>query len=230
MELASKRITGFLYLDREGFLYFNTTDGSSFQYTYPVDAVHDLEIVNMEMLVSELTTFIQTNTVTPTHMAILLSPAILFEKTLPLQNENPQTTDTSDIIARFVDSVPFEAVSFIKFSTAQGINVIAANTDFFSSIKQVFEKQGFAITRVFPVVVFGEELSSGINIDIANRILNKIDDMKQYNLLQQQQVIFPSEKKVPSVVEKKSKNNLYILGGVFFVLVLILVGMLLFRK
>jgi hypothetical protein len=126
--------------------------------------------------------------------------------------------------------VPFESVSFIKYTTDTGTQIIAANTDFFSSIKQAFEKHGFAITKVFPIEVFGEDISNGINIDTAVKILGKVDSMKQYNLLQQHEVILPVEKKSQNIPEKKSQSHLYILIGVFTVLGVLLAVMLLLQK
>lgn len=226
MELA-KRITGVIYLERNNFVYFDMSVGGAITYQYPAEVISDLEVLSEDLLIEQVGQLLQTNNITPTQAVIFLSPSLLFEKKLPLPNQAAENQETAE---KFIETVPFEAVSSTKFSLPDGVQVIAANENFYSSIKTAFEKQGFQILSVFPADVFQEDLSVGIQIELAGRLLGKIENMKQYNLLEQKEVILP-EKKTPSLTpEKKSKNRLYILGGVFGGLVLVLIVMLLLQK
>lgn len=226
MEL-SKRIPVVLYLDRDRCIYLDSSTGMTLQYIYSTGEVSDLEVINQELLRNNIATFIQANKVVPTQLVIVLSSSLLFEKKIPISAEN---TGKNDPVQQFVDTVPFESVSFTKYTTVDATQVIAASTDFFSAMKQAFEKQGFTVTYVFPVHIFAEDLSAGITAQIAQRIIAKIDSVKQYNLLRSQQEKQVTEKKEPPISQKQSKNRLYILIVVFASLLIVLVVVYVMNK
>lgn len=222
---TTKRVTGVLYLDRTNFIYIDTSVGGLVQFQYPLEVISDLEVLHEDELFNQVSTLIQTNKISPTQVVIILATGLLFEKKIPVQTD---PLENGKIIEKFIETVPFESVSFTKLPVTDGIQVMAANTNFFTSMKDAFQRQGFQIMSVFPIDVFQEDITNGIQVDSAVRILGKVDSLKQYNLLQKDDVILPSEKKTEMMPQdKKSKNRLYIMGGIFLGLILILVIMLL---
>jgi hypothetical protein len=225
-----KKLTGVLYLDRDSFTYFDSLIGGSVSYQYQPEVISDLEVLNEEILYQHIASLVQDNKLTPTQLVILLSPSLMFEKKIP--PSQPGEASEADVIQKFVETVPFESVSFTKIVLADGIQVIAGNTNFFMAMKQGFEKQGFIVPHVFPVEVFAENVANGVTMESVVKILAKVDAMKQYDLLQdQKKVILPTEKKMEIIPhEKKSQNRVYLLGGLFIILVGILIVMLILRK
>lgn len=225
MELT-KRISGVLYAERNNFIYIDCMSGGSAQYKYPTDVVSDLEILNEESFIDQIGRLVQDNKISPTQLIIVLAPSLLFGKKFPLPTQDGGEMEK---IQKFIDTVPFESVSYTKYTMTDGIQVIAANVNFFEAIKQAFEKQGFIARYVFPANILEEDMSEGINVDSAKHIVGNIEKIKQYNLLGQPQITQPIEKKEPAPIGK-SKNSLYVLGGVFVVLFIILVAMIILQK
>lgn len=76
--LANKKF-GILYLDRNGFTYYSQSN-SPISFTYPASSIKELDVVNEQILIDEIVSFIISNKISPIILMMVLSPEILYEK------------------------------------------------------------------------------------------------------------------------------------------------------
>lgn len=76
--LANKKF-GIVYLDRNGFTYYSQSN-SPISFTYPASSIKELDVVNEQILIDEIVSFIISNKISPIILMMVLSPEILYEK------------------------------------------------------------------------------------------------------------------------------------------------------
>src|SRR5262249_10825921 len=130
----------------------------------------------------------------------------------------------------FIEHVPFDNVVSKTMPLKNGVKVIATNKDFYETIAIAFEHLGFTVESVLPGLVVGNGLSLRPVLDpsMANVILQKVNTLKQYNLLNQQvyQPLLRQETGEVDEVEiesqkpkKASRKSIYALAGIAPVLI-----------
>lgn len=228
MEKATKKEAALIYIDRNSLTYYRDAIGTLLVFPYPQEIIRDLDVLSEDALKSQLKAFITANKIPAANISIILAEGVVFEKVVQLQNKNtPLTSEEKDeTIQRFIDTVPFESVAYTKVPSEKDIKVIAANSDFFTTIMQAFEQEKFSVTTVLPASVFGKEISfaGGINQTVAKTAFQKADTLKQYNLLVKREggIVIPQAHQI--LQDKQTdKKRLFLLVGVFIFLIIVLV-------
>jgi len=216
-----------VYLERNGFDFYENTLSAIIKYTFAQEIVKDLEIINKEQLTQQLENFITTNNLPPATVVIILGPTVLFEKDIP---KNPSEATTAQEkpkddweIQKYLDTIPFEHVSSKTYLLDNGTHVIATNRDLYDYIIHAFENHGSVIETVIPAFILGEKSGNGLNDELIGVVLDNIASIKQDSLIIHQEqaihAIDTSEKQFLSL--KPTHKREFILIGVFGILFII---------
>lgn len=237
-----------IFVYRGGFDYFMSGSAASVKFAFDPACVRDLEVLNIPQLEAAIAAFVASNKLVPSHCAIILSDSVLFIKDLQKPVETvvpkikgkvqvPQVVETQqvpkltldDMAQKFVDTVPFEDVASMQLPIPSGIKVLAVNRELYMSIKMGFEKSGFFIENVTPLIALGKEMYPE-GTDTVKKALAKFDMTKAHSFLTAKPFILskPQEKSDFVPDGKKSNTRLFVMLGVFGVLFLIL-GILLWQ-
>jgi hypothetical protein len=209
-----------VYLEGNRAILYGNTLPAMQQIDFPADVVKDLDVLNTENLYALIQTTIETYQLLPAPVTIVLSPLVTFEKDLseiPLEQREKEAE-------KFLDQVPFQNVLPYQFISSQKAKIIAANKDFILAIKTGFEKRTFMVNTVASFSTLQEVMPElAENLDL-NLLLVKIDTIKQYNMLHEHMPpIHSSPIQTEPGKEKPDKKRLYMLIGVFGILILILI-------
>ncbi len=208
----SKKPTGVFYVDGNRAFFYEQSLSSPLSTAIPPDAVSNLEVINKKKLDLVIQSFVATNKLLPKNIVILLSTQVTFDRDF-----TQSSIEMAKNIDEFLELVPFEDTISKKSVFSGRTKVVAANREFCEAIKAGFQKTGFVVTGVFPLSLFLEimpQLQS--NLDLA-LVLSKIPEMKDFNLLPVVEASVNAPQK-----EKPSKTRLYVLGGVFGLLIIVL--------
>lgn len=77
--MLSNKKYGILYLDRNGFTYYNHNN-TPISFTYPASSIKELDVINEQLLIDETEQFILSNKISPVILMIVLSSEFLYEK------------------------------------------------------------------------------------------------------------------------------------------------------
>lgn len=222
----NKHQQAFLYLDRNGFIFFET-GGNPLTFQFPENCVKDLEIINQEELVNQIKIFSEQNVLIPANITIILSPSVVFEKDFQTQEESHD-----EEMQKFLDAVPFELIASKNIYSENGVRIVAANKTLYEEIGASFIKLGSVLDSVIPYEALGENIGllNDLNVQNAEIVLKKVDTVKQMSFL----IDNPATQKSSSMqatkdnkkVVKSNPMRLYVMAGVFVVLLLILGFML----
>ncbi|HUQ84937.1 MAG TPA: hypothetical protein VM077_01310 [Candidatus Limnocylindrales bacterium] len=158
----------------------------------------------------------------------------------PILSSSEDQEKQKEDVKSFIDHIPFENVATRNFPLRNGTKVLAVNKDFYIAVKNAFEKVGFKVSAVYPGVVFQNNIGSKPVMDIisANIIFQQADMVRENNLLKEDKTFQPVVEKVDNdkgekkdfVVQdfddkpgKKSNKRLFMMIGIFAVLIIILV-------
>ncbi|HSX09691.1 MAG TPA: hypothetical protein VLF93_06050 [Candidatus Saccharimonadales bacterium] len=234
--------TNIIYLQKDKFQFFSSGDGKIYEFRFVPEVIRDLDVINIEMLENLIKVFVTNGKIAPSNLVIVLSENAYFSKDFvpPPAQKAPVThqTVTRELLQNqaeeFVEHVPFDNVVSKMIPLKEGFKVIATNKDFYESIAIAFEHLSFKVEAIVPGVVLGNGLSLRPVLDssMAGVILQKINTVKQYDLLNQQ-VFQPQVKQETEEVDevevernqvkKQSKKRLFGLVGVFASLLIVLV-------
>lgn len=237
---------GVIYLEKSSLDYYAEGMQAIPKLAFPADVIRDIEVIDVVKLDQAVKAFITTNKLLPASLTIVLANTIVFtkdilkppvakpaDKTAPKLSPEEQAKkveeDEKNSVAaqteRFLETVPFSEVSSVSLPIQNGVKVIAGNKELYTYIKRAFEKYGFSVDAVTSLWVFGAA-GSPVDQTIARRLLAKIDLARQHNMLA---VKPPAAAKQTSFVkqtdQKESKTKLYVMLGVFGLLVIILIVM-----
>ena len=117
--------TAIIFLDRNGFLVYTNSQHKVFQFNFPTDVVRDLEVINSDLLNSQIAAFFKQTGLKPFQGAIFLSDNLLFEK----QVQDLQDKE-ADELKIFLDNLPFERVGKIEYLGEKTL-FVATNSDLY---------------------------------------------------------------------------------------------------
>lgn len=227
-----KKQFGIIYIERNGFSYYSQGINQS-TFSFPQDAVHEIEVTNEDALTKAITEFISANKFPSATAVIILSADILYEKEIPDQLLTPEKPDNSPSEERmrkiqvFTDTVPFEEIGSKSYKIDKGIKVIATNKHLYMLVKSAFVKQGFFIDTVIPITMIGKDLmpNLGMTQDVANKLFSKFELFRQNNFLEESPVELGGTA-IPvrgiQMTTKVTSKREFALIGVFGCLLLIL--------
>lgn len=194
---------------------------SSLQLSIPWEIAHDGEIMDKEKFTALFQTFLQTNSISQTSVAIVLSPQMTFEKNLSQGESSNQPIDAQG----FIESIPFENVIMIRITLDKTDYIVATNKDIVDLYKNILTAQHCTVILAVPETIFQQfipQLQESPDLQI---MLEKLDIMHEYSFLKNENLQLQSTGQ-----QLKSKQNplrLIVLTGVFIILIIIISIMLL---
>ncbi len=222
-----------IFIQKDKFQFFSPVTGKVFEFRFASEMVRDLDVINAELLESQIKVFVTNGKISPGNLIFALAENAYFAKDFvqpaPVKGTASQPAVNPEIFQKqadeFIEHVPFDNVVSKTIPLKDGIKVVATNKDFYEAVAISFEHLGFTIESVLPGLVLGNGLSQRPVMDppMANLILQKVNTLRQYNLLNQQ-VYTPLVKQETEEVDeveieskdpkKANKKSIYALIGI----------------
>ena len=167
-------------VDRDKLSMCDTRSAATPVFTFPPGSVRDLEVINHDLLASELKKFITGNNIAPGQVIFLLSPNIYYDKDLPNLSDSERESESQ----KFLDTIPFASVSSRMFHLGNNYQIVAINRDYYESLRGLFEQLGFSVMAAVPnFVVNSFGVKDNFDIEACRLILKKSDFILQNNFL-----------------------------------------------
>jgi len=197
--------------------------------SFPEGAVRDVDVVNQESLTKSVTSFIQTNNLTPAQIFFVLAESACFSKDFAVNSQLSVPALEAEI-QDFINSIPFESVVSKVYKTATVERAVASNQELIDIIMDVFTAKGFGLTALVPANIYSkyageDELTS----DFARTILGDKEKAVSGSLVGASTQSDGHEISTTKASGEPSKLRLYILVGVF-VAGLIFLGVILLMR
>lgn len=74
-----------LFIDKYSLTYFSESE-SSLTFTYPVSSIKEMEVVDEQLFMKELSSFMQSNKILPATVMIILAEGVIYEKVFTLED------------------------------------------------------------------------------------------------------------------------------------------------
>lgn len=225
---STKKQQSFIYLDRNGFYFYQPSLPTVVSLAFLEGSVKDLDVINGASVFTQIKSFIDQYGIGPAAITIIASPNVTFEK--DITGFTPEQMEEE--VRNFVDTIPFESVLFRKYPIENGVKVIGINEDLYTEIKVSFEKSASTVDCVVPYQLIGSDQSyiRNLTTDSAMQLVKRLDHFKQFTLLSiekpKNEVSQNTEIKNQSKT-KKSSTRLIAMVGIFTLLIIILAVMLL---
>ncbi len=229
-----------IYLDTQYFDYYALHFQTPLRFTFTTDTVGHMDVLSIDKLIGQLTSFITNYKLPPSSILLILSDRMLFCKEINLIA--PDSSEAEEV-KLFLDMVPFEHVLSKVYRLDRKIIVAATNQDFIDVFTHAF-KVSSQIEVCVPTFLLGKEfnLEKGLSKEYARLLIEKLNSIRMWTMpLDHDYIEVPvktSESKShldntreeadrqSSDVQKSSKPNkirMYAMLGVFFVLILVFV-------
>ncbi len=226
----SKKQPALLYLDVNGFYFYESGTSSVVSMGFLPESVKDMDVINPTTLENQVKAFIEQGKITPCNISIILSPNLIFEKEILVTDVEKQKVE----IAHYLDNLPFENVASSDTPLEKGVKVFAVNEELFTSLHTAFSKFGSAVENVILYSSLGNDaqLINNLTPENANLLIKKMDKLKQLSLLKQRPKTTPTPEQKPTeaTAKKKQSPRIYVMAVFLLVLLGILGYMLLTLK
>lgn len=227
----NKKQSALLYLDKNGFYFYEAGLESVISLAFLPSSVRDMDVINGASIMAQIKTFIEQYKIAPATIAMILSPNISFEKDIIGLTSDAQAEE----VKKFIDTIPFESVLSKQYPIEKGVKVIGCNEDIYSELKVGFEKSAFSVDMVIPYQLLASDqvLIQNLTAENASQLLKRIDHLKQFTLLTQERERVQSSPNPNVKTNEKPKTNktrLYAMAATFIILFAILGFMLLNMK
>lgn len=191
--------------------------GPLVKFEFPQNCVSDMEITDLQGLESSLKEFIEGKNLGE-HLVIILTEDLTFQKILS------QEQIQLGLKQKFLESIPFDKISFHTFPTDKGENIVAVNRNFYEGLKTIFEKLGFNVEAVVLETSLPQKYQKLSDPTILANVVKKVD-FTTLNLVG----FYRQEKRVQVVAQQIEKSkNLKFLIPLIGLAVLILIGSILY--
>ncbi|OGH23527.1 MAG: hypothetical protein A2698_00680 [Candidatus Levybacteria bacterium RIFCSPHIGHO2_01_FULL_42_15] len=214
-----KKTVAVLYIEPTQAYLYGSNITNYLLLKFPPDVVSDQEIVDLENFSKLFWEFFQQHQVTPSHILILLSTGLTFEKEFP---DTLSSIDVDKDIKEFIDTVPFDEIVSNIYKLNKKEKVVAINKKLCDEILSILGKLQFQVIAFVPESIAHEvvsELANNLDLSV---LLSNADYLKQYSLLKTEN----TEMYKTTGKKKTEKKRLIFLGGVFFILLAILMVLL----
>lgn len=223
--VSSPKQLGVIFLDRQKLdFYGSNITANLIRLDFPPNIIKDLEIVKRNELNILIKAFIEFHKITPSHLILVLSENICFEKNLEPAQEELLLPE----VQIFLGTIPFENIASRMFQLKSKTKIIATNRDLYEGVKNAFENQGFTVKIAIPDFVLrkSNDLKESIDIETCRLIISKFDSYKQNSLINHQDILSPKkDQQDKSSLKRKVSLTLLTLLLVFLSLLSILVFM-----
>lgn len=230
-----------IFLDRERFDVYESVNGNIFSFPFSTNIINGLELLNPSEFQNQVSVFIDQNQINPADIIMIVSARSLFEKDIYTTGMEQEQIDEAS--KNFLSTVPFDLIYSKTIPFQGGIRISATNRTLCDGINYAFEKKGSSINAIIPYESLGEEFSTITSLDInsATYVVKNFDSLKSQafsdeekekkvqNPKTESQVKNATQINSSSIVttEKPSKTRIYLLGGVFVILIGILAYLIL---
>src|SRR3989344_783458 len=223
-----------IYLKRNSLeVYSQKTRGVQARLDFPPNYEKDQEIIDLEKFEQLISNFLSKLSLNGKKVIIVISSENLFEKTIPLSDKTKEETAAK----KFFEEIPFDLQKIAKkqIRTKNGLNLIAANKNFYDSIVHVLQKLQVEIRAAVPSTMFGITASTLTSEDIkkisSNPEMLKTSDFLSIDTQKKQDRETQPEKENLQADGEKSKFNPATVAGIAFIVVgLGVVVFLLFKQ
>jgi hypothetical protein len=191
---------------------------------YTTASVADMEMLNKEVFNKQIQTFVTTNNLQTFHPYVIINNELIFQKVIRQQ----QKEQKEELTNAFFSNVPFERIAFIQYEAEDTSYLFAMNEDILKAIRHAFELKGTQITLAVPDIMipnFVVSSQTGFTAENGAYLIQSIETFKQYNFINIQ-LEQTKKAKADQKMQKTSPRRVQALGGVFGVLILILVTLL----
>lgn len=213
-----------LFLARDRFYLYGGNNIQSL--VFPANVVYDLDVKDKDGFYSLISTFIQNNKLIPAQLFFVLSESVCFSQDFVITtgDETKIMADSKD----FIDTIPFSSVVSKVYKTANSYRAVGSNQDLIDTIFEAFQNKGFGISALVPANIFTEIGSANdLTAERAQLILSKSDMAISASMVGERVV---KEQQLATSQNAIPKNKLLpYLAGVFVILLIILVGIVIFR-
>ncbi len=167
-------IKGVLYLQRDRFQLSIENRADIITYTFPTNFVNNLDILDADGLKQNLSEFIKQSKVILTHIIIVLSTGVIFEKDFKTEEESK--------VQEFLDNVPYETISIKKVPITGGTKILVGNATFYNLLADVFLTNGVFLDFVIPEIALGAPIDA-FSASTARYILTQSEALSQYKFI-----------------------------------------------
>lgn len=143
-----------LFLKRDSLeLYLADSEGPKNRLQFAPEIIKYEEILDESKFESLAISFLQKELAANQKVIILLSPDILFQKTISSPDKAIQESE----VKKFTDEIPFDTqkTATVKIPTTVGLNLVATNKKLYSPIVEACEKTKCQVEAVVPSTLFG---------------------------------------------------------------------------
>jgi len=225
--MAEKLPELLVFLGRNTVTFFTPKNNFAKALNIPETAVKDLEVVDPNLLGSEIRGFLEKEKISATRTIVIISDPISFTRDIPLSEENKKGILVQD----FIDNIPLESPEVKVFKENELNKAVAVNPKYYEVIIESLTAKGFTIFGVVPAIVIPEiRILPAITVDIAKKVIDNFGKIKYQNFVD---VTLPAQQGVSQGIitkEKPKGPRIWLLLGIFGLMILILVVMLLLRK
>lgn len=216
-----------IYIERNYLYFYGGNVHAPIPLQFQPTTVKDMELINYTELETQINTLIKTNKIVPDDTGIVIAHQSSFEKLIP-----PKVTGVELETAKktFLDNVPFEDIMYKEFPSSSGIKLVAVNKELIYAVKNIFQNLGLRITTITSVTPLYPDTDAPFNVTLAQQFIKKSSQLNQ--------ATFPVDDiEAPSTdaydernKPVKNNNRVFVLVGVFIILIGALVAVLLLRK
>lgn len=216
MDFSEKQIM-VCYIDKNKALFYKDPDGSILQMDFLPEIISDQELTDRQKLEHLIESFLEANKLVKGNIIFIYSPDITIEKDFP----DEIVGNKNDEIQKFIDMIPFEETMSRIYKLNKKTKIVAVNQALYESMKNIFKKKNFSVLGIIPSTILQETTAElSMNIDLAF-IANRIDSLKQYNIVNEDQPSNQNTKEKSGI--KKRNIRMYGLIIVFAMLLFILI-------
>lgn len=239
----SKYQVGIILIIRDRFYLYIPGVTNILEFKFVAEIVNDLEIVDYDLFLNLLKVFIDSHKLPLTSLVLVISEQAAIINYFSINDaENAKDASLNDgqskpslnevaqkKAIKFLENVPFEETAGHTILVKNSFCAFGTNKLLFETIKEGFENSGFEILGAYPIIAFGEGVSSVLNKSTIDIVLSKYLLINNYNMLNNtimQAEVIKSEGGLNDEVKldkKPDKKRQYILAGVFTLLLIVLV-------
>lgn len=211
-----KKQKAILYIEANKITFYPGQGGALAQVAIPSELVSDLEILNSQKFIEFIEMFFTSQKLASSDILVVFSETATFGKEFP-------ETEKKETIQQFLDYVPFDSILSKTFTDNKKIYAVAVNAQYYTLLKEACEKAGSTIAGVvaYPML-------KGILPALAQKVdlqlmITHFDNCRQLSMT------FTTSEKTSEEVspsQKPKDNKIYLLLGVFGVLLIVLFVMI----
>lgn len=227
--MSSKLDKMLVYVSRNRLDFYNQGVDVAKTLQFPAGLLQDLEIVNEAGLRKVISDFISTNKIEPARVIFILSSSVVFEKTF----KKERTSMVDDDIEFYKNKVPFENVVSRAYDINDSMTVSVFNADIVSLLQSLFEEHNFVVEGFVPLSQIDQQAAASHSFAAvqAKSAFLRFGALRNLVFIKENPITHEPEEPKPIIEtgmpEGSSRKRLYLMVGVFVLLIGVLAYMIL---